>query len=170
MASRISRREWVRGLPSAFGVGKYDRKQAHSASERSVGYVFLIGDSVQNHPNPLPYQTGSKNTRTPVATVAVALIAGMSPLMRWAVLSLGVARWQAGRDETLIWQAEGETHFVSPTSLIARQAQCRAYGLFTVSESSCYSDSPAPGGPPPPSPTPPPASPASPTPRSPTPG
>src|SRR5215212_8265452 len=60
MASRISRREWVRGLPSASGVGKYDRKQAHSASERSVGYGFLIRESVRNHPNPQPYQTGSK--------------------------------------------------------------------------------------------------------------
>src|SRR4051794_7692422 len=60
MASRISRREWVRGLPSASGVGKYDRKRAHSASERSVGYGFLIEDSVRNHPNPHPYQTGSK--------------------------------------------------------------------------------------------------------------
>src|SRR5215208_312127 len=60
MASRISRREWVRGLPSASGVGKYDRKRAHSASERSVGYGFLIRKSVRNHPNPHLYQTGSK--------------------------------------------------------------------------------------------------------------
>src|SRR5215210_1246858 len=60
MASRISRREWVRGLPSASGVGKYDRKQAHSASERSVGYGFLIRESVRNYPNPQPYQTGSQ--------------------------------------------------------------------------------------------------------------
>jgi hypothetical protein len=60
MASRTSRREWVRGLPWAFGVGRYDRKQIHSVSERSVGYGFLIGDSVQNHPNPHLYQTGSK--------------------------------------------------------------------------------------------------------------
>src|SRR5215217_8248865 len=59
MASRISRREWVRGLPSAFGVGRNDRKRAHSASERSVGYGFLIRESVRNHPNPHPYQTGS---------------------------------------------------------------------------------------------------------------
>src|SRR5215217_8034707 len=58
MASRTSRKEWVRGLPSAFGVGRYDRKRVHSASERSVGYVFLIEESVQNHPH--PYQTGSK--------------------------------------------------------------------------------------------------------------
>src|SRR5215208_2806700 len=59
MASRISRREWVRGLPPASGVGKYDRKRAHSASERSVGYGFLIRKSVRNHPNPHLYQTGS---------------------------------------------------------------------------------------------------------------
>jgi hypothetical protein len=53
------RKEWVRGLPSAFGVGRNDRKRVHSASERSVGYVFLIEESVQNYPNPHPYQTGS---------------------------------------------------------------------------------------------------------------
>src|ERR687895_287154 len=60
MASRTSRREGVRGLPWAFGVGRYDRKQIHSVSERSVGYGFLIGESVQNHLNPHLYQTGSK--------------------------------------------------------------------------------------------------------------
>ena len=38
----------MRGLPSAFGVGRQDRKRAHWASERSVGYVFLTGESVQN--------------------------------------------------------------------------------------------------------------------------
>src|SRR5215211_4690565 len=66
MASRTSRKEWVRGLPSAFGVGRYDRKQVHTASQRSVGYDFLIGESVRNHPNPHPYQTGSKFPRTPL--------------------------------------------------------------------------------------------------------
>src|SRR5215207_406273 len=60
MASRTSRREWVRGLPSAFGLGRYGRKQFHSALERSVGYFFLIRKSVQSYPNPHPYQTGSK--------------------------------------------------------------------------------------------------------------
>src|SRR5215212_6218185 len=43
-----------------FGVGRYDRKRVHWASERSVGYGFLIGESVRNHPNLHPYQTGSK--------------------------------------------------------------------------------------------------------------
>src|SRR5215216_3392136 len=60
MASRTSRKEWVRGLPSAFGVGRYGCKWIHWASERSVGYVSLIRDSVQNGANPHPYQTGSK--------------------------------------------------------------------------------------------------------------
>jgi hypothetical protein len=61
MASKTSRKEWVRGLRAAFGVGRQDRKRVHSASERSVGYVFLIEESVQNHPtNPHPYQTASK--------------------------------------------------------------------------------------------------------------
>src|SRR5829696_8900708 len=59
MASRTSRKEWVRGLPWAFGMCRYERKRFHWASERSVRYGFLIGDSVRNHPNPHPYQTGS---------------------------------------------------------------------------------------------------------------
>src|SRR5215217_4121325 len=63
MASRIARKEWMRGLPSAIGEGRYERKLVHSASERSVGYVFLIEESVQNHPNPHPYQTGSETLR-----------------------------------------------------------------------------------------------------------
>src|SRR5215218_3735906 len=63
MASKTWRREWVRGLPWAFGMGRYDRKRIHWASERSVGYVFLIGESVRNYPNPHLYQTGSKTNR-----------------------------------------------------------------------------------------------------------
>ena len=52
----------MRGLSSAFGEGReYERKRVHSASERSVGYVFLIEESVQKHSNPHPYQTGSKS-------------------------------------------------------------------------------------------------------------
>ena len=41
-------------------------KQVHSASERSVGYVFLTGDSVRNHPNPHPYQTDSQELDHPL--------------------------------------------------------------------------------------------------------
>src|SRR5215218_9229628 len=67
MASRIARKEWMRALPSAIGEGRYERKLVHSASERSVGYVFLIEESAQNHPNPHPYQTGSKNAGIVVA-------------------------------------------------------------------------------------------------------
>src|SRR5918995_7029046 len=70
MASRTSRKEWVRGLPSAFGVGRYDRKRVHWASERSVRYVFLIGDSVRNHPNPHPYQTGSQRPKAKCSITA----------------------------------------------------------------------------------------------------
>src|SRR5829696_6709638 len=60
MASKTSRKEWVRGLPWGFEVGRYERKRAHWVSERSVGYGFLIGDSVRNHTNLHLYQTGSK--------------------------------------------------------------------------------------------------------------
>jgi hypothetical protein len=49
MASRTSHKEWVRDLPWAFGMGRHERKRAHSVSERSVGYGFLIGESVRNH-------------------------------------------------------------------------------------------------------------------------
>jgi hypothetical protein len=59
----------MRGLPSAFGEGRYERKLIHSASERSVGYVFLIEESVQKHPNPHPYQTGSKGYGTTVSAL-----------------------------------------------------------------------------------------------------
>ena len=70
----MSRKEWLRGLPWAFGVGKYDRKRVHWASERSVEYAFLIGDSVQDHPN--PHQTGSKAlfTRQSLPIVVLALL------------------------------------------------------------------------------------------------
>ena len=57
----------MRGLPSAFGVGRYGCKRIHWASERSVGYVLLIRDSVQNGANPHPYQTGSKDEPDPKA-------------------------------------------------------------------------------------------------------
>jgi hypothetical protein len=57
--SRTSRKERVRGLPWAFGMGRYDCKRVPCASVRSVGYGFLIGDSVQNHTNPHLHQTGS---------------------------------------------------------------------------------------------------------------
>src|SRR5215212_11479961 len=77
MASRTSRKEWVRGLPSAFGVGRNDRKRVHSASERSVGYVFLIEESVQNYPNPHPYQTGSKSYRHLTQPFIVGLFDGL---------------------------------------------------------------------------------------------
>ena len=61
MASRTLRRECVRDLPWGFGLGRYERKQDHSESERSVEYVFLIGDRVQSHQNPHLYQTGSES-------------------------------------------------------------------------------------------------------------
>src|SRR5829696_5811080 len=79
MASRTSRREWVRGLSWAFGVGRYDRKQIHSVSERSVGYGFLIGEGVQNHPNPHLYQTGSQSKRG-AASIHASSWKGCSPI------------------------------------------------------------------------------------------
>src|SRR5919112_439562 len=79
MASRTSRREWVRGLPWAFGVGRYDRKRIHSPSERSVGYFFLIGESVRNYPNPHLYQTGSQFEHPRIRLVPAPARAGDVP-------------------------------------------------------------------------------------------
>src|SRR5215210_9311133 len=87
MASRIARKEWMRGLPSAIGEGRYERKLVHSASERSVGYVFLIEESVQNHPNPHPYQTGSEESpysrRMRHEIAGEAKFEGAHPHQRW---------------------------------------------------------------------------------------
>src|SRR5215203_6465046 len=42
MALRISRRLWTRGRPLCSGVGRCPSRYAHSASERSVRYGFLM--------------------------------------------------------------------------------------------------------------------------------
>jgi hypothetical protein len=54
----------ARPTPGDFDGGKRAFGQAHSSSERSVGYFLLMPRSVQNHPNPLPYQTRSNPTVT----------------------------------------------------------------------------------------------------------
>jgi hypothetical protein len=42
MALRISRRLWVLGRPYPLGAGRWGSMYFHSASERSVGYLFLM--------------------------------------------------------------------------------------------------------------------------------
>src|SRR3954468_22568457 len=86
MASRTSRKEWVRGLPWAFGVARQDCKRVHWASERSVGYGFLIGESVRNHPNPHLYQTGSKGAKKP----SVVRKVGRAPFLRACLVRVRV--------------------------------------------------------------------------------
>jgi hypothetical protein len=49
MASRISRRLWALGRPCPLGAGMWGSMYFHSASERSVGYLFLIPARVANH-------------------------------------------------------------------------------------------------------------------------
>src|SRR5829696_7728472 len=78
MACGPSREEWVRGLPWAFGVGRYERKRLHWTSERSVRYGFLIGDSVRNHPNPHLYQTGSETSVKAPRASRFSIIQGTS--------------------------------------------------------------------------------------------
>jgi hypothetical protein len=59
--------ERARGLPGDFDGEKRAFRQAHSSSERSVGYFLLMHRSVQDRPNPLPYQTRSNSTLTDAA-------------------------------------------------------------------------------------------------------
>src|SRR5215203_2926636 len=103
MASRTSRKEWVRGLPWAFGMCRYERKRFHWASPRSVGYGFLIGDSVRNHPNPHLYQTGSKSAYARAELVA-ALREAENPSTRRKLLSIAhraPIRWVIAEDDLL---------------------------------------------------------------------
>jgi hypothetical protein len=76
MASRTLRREWVRGLPWAFGVGRYDRKRIYSVSERPVGYVFLIGESVRNHPTLTFTKQALKEVPARLANIILLLCEG----------------------------------------------------------------------------------------------
>jgi len=43
----MSRKEWARSLPGSFEAGRWVFKRAHSSSEKSVGWVFLMHESVQ---------------------------------------------------------------------------------------------------------------------------
>src|ERR671920_781648 len=90
MASKTSRKEWVRGLPWAFGAGRYERKRLHWASERSVGYVFLIEDRVRNHPNPHLYQTGSKVRRSGLSRTCSGRAASSASLLRAGKPGIGL--------------------------------------------------------------------------------
>src|SRR5215212_7443981 len=59
MASRISRRPWRRGRPSALGAGRWSSKQPHSASERSVWYAVLMLGILPSEYLRTPFQTVS---------------------------------------------------------------------------------------------------------------
>src|SRR5215217_3779975 len=115
MASRTARKEGLRGLPWAFGAGRYDRRRGHSPSQRSVGYGFLIGDSVRNHPNPHLYQTGSKSAYARAEPVA-ALREAENPSTRRKLLSIAQRtpiRWVIAEDDLL---QTGSFHH--PTDLV----------------------------------------------------
>ena len=47
-SSKISRREWDRGLPREGSQGRCCCKHSHSASERLLGYVVLMLHSLSN--------------------------------------------------------------------------------------------------------------------------
>ena len=44
----------MRSLPGNLETGRQAFRQSHSSSERSVGYIFLMHESVRDHPNLQP--------------------------------------------------------------------------------------------------------------------
>ena len=62
MASRMSRRLWVLGRPCPLGVGRGGSMYFHSASDRSVGYLFLIPAKVAKYRPRTPFHTVSPGT------------------------------------------------------------------------------------------------------------
>src|SRR5215212_464861 len=66
MALRISRRSWVLGRPYPLGAGRWGSMSSHSASYKSVEYVFLMRARVVDHHPDTTFHTASP--RTPVNT------------------------------------------------------------------------------------------------------
>src|SRR4028118_1727241 len=56
----LSRRLCTLGRPGAPGVGKWGSMQDHSASDRSVGYVFLMRARVASQHTTTPFRTVSE--------------------------------------------------------------------------------------------------------------
>src|SRR5918995_6756511 len=50
----LTRTTWIRGRPRAMGTGRWGSMRAHSESERSLWYVFLIHGRVSNYHYPTP--------------------------------------------------------------------------------------------------------------------
>src|SRR3954467_909244 len=80
MAFRISRRSWVLGRPCPLGRGRWGSMHSHSASDRSVGYLFLMRARVAKHPPRTTFHTAS--LRTPVNRGRVPLYAPPSAALR----------------------------------------------------------------------------------------
>src|SRR5215217_8290047 len=59
MAFRISRVVCILGRPLALGGGRWDSRQLHSASERSVWYAFLMLGILPSERLRTPFQTVS---------------------------------------------------------------------------------------------------------------
>src|ERR687889_601573 len=59
MAFKISRRLWVLGRPCPLGAGRWGSMYFHSASEISVGYLFLMRARVAKQPPRTTFHTVS---------------------------------------------------------------------------------------------------------------
>jgi hypothetical protein len=55
----LTRRGWIRGGPLALGVGRWDSRQLHWASERSLWYAFLMLGILPSECLRTPFQTVS---------------------------------------------------------------------------------------------------------------
>jgi hypothetical protein len=64
MALKMSRRLWVLGRPCPLGAGTWGSMYSHSASDRSVEYLFLMRARVAKYPPRTTFHTASP--RTPV--------------------------------------------------------------------------------------------------------
>src|SRR5258706_15086229 len=80
MASRMRRNEWVRGLPRVDRGGKWRWTQVHSASERSLGYIVLIPNSVRRH---VTYRLCQTRSETLGCTCTMRDSGCTTPILSW---------------------------------------------------------------------------------------
>jgi hypothetical protein len=73
MALRISRRSWVLGRPNPLGEGRWGFMYLHSASDKSVGYVFLMRARVAKYPPRTTFHTASEEGFSEVSPNVVTL-------------------------------------------------------------------------------------------------
>src|SRR5829696_336572 len=100
MASRISRVACILGRPVALGAGRWDSRQLHSASERSVWYAFLMLGILPSEYLRTPFQTVS-GSRVLGNSDPKSCIAPVPEARGWSL------RACAGSGRLIPWEAVG---------------------------------------------------------------